>query len=41
MISNVLSMTDEFLDIFGNIPPLLMFDEAMYDIDLSLILSSI
>jgi hypothetical protein len=41
MISNVLDTAEEFLEIFGNIPPLLTFDEAMYDIDLSLILSSI
>jgi hypothetical protein len=39
MISNVL--TEKFLEIFGDIPPLLVFDEAMYDIDLSLILTSV
>ncbi len=41
MINNNLNTSDEFLELFGTIPPLLTFDEAMYDIDLSVIASSL
>lgn len=41
MTDNVLDTTEEFLEIFGDIPTLLTFNEGLYDIDLSLILSSI
>ncbi len=41
MNNHELDISEEFLEMFGNIPPLLKFDEAMYDIDLSVILSSV
>ena len=40
-MSNNSSNLDEFFELFGLIPPPEIFDETLYDTDLSLIISSL